>query len=168
MRLFVAINLSPGMREALTGLQEAMRASGVTGNFSPEENLHLTLAFLGERPEAESALEALETVRFTPFPLTLSGIGSFGDLWWVGVDGSQALEAVARRVRRALAGRSIPFDKKKFLPHITLVRKAGMPRPAGWTVPPVTMTADAISLMRSDRGKHGMIYTELGRVTAED
>lgn len=29
------------------------------------------------------------------------------------------------------------------------------------------MTVDAVSLMRSDRGKNGMIYTEIGRITAE-
>lgn len=30
-----------------------------------------------------------------------------------------------------------------------------------------SMTVSRISLMRSDRGKHGMIYTELGCIAAE-
>ena len=33
-------------------------------------------------------------------------------------------------------------------------------------VPAVSMTVDSISLFRSDRGKNGMIYTEIGSVSA--
>ena len=35
-------------------------------------------------------------------------------------------------------------------------------RMPGVTVPEVSMTAERVSLMRSERGKNGMIYTELG------
>ncbi|MBR6444724.1 MAG: RNA 2',3'-cyclic phosphodiesterase, partial [Firmicutes bacterium] len=65
-----------------------------------------------------------------------------------------------------LADAGIPFDRKKFTPHITLIRRAkqvSKPSPrsraaAGGTA---EMTVDHISLMRSDRGKTGMVYTEL-------
>ena len=166
MRLFIAILLSNEMKTALIEAQNAMYDRGLRGNFSPEENLHLTLAFLGEYPEAEPVLEALSTVRFKPFALRLEGIGRFGDLWWAGLQESAALNAVARRVRRALAEKDIPFDRKRFSPHITLVRKASRDA-AGIGVEPASMTVEAISLMRSDRGKRGMIYTELGRMEAE-
>ncbi len=43
-----------------------------------------------------------------------------------------------------------------------------MPKDAVWEIPPAAMTADTISLMRSDRGKRGMIYTEIGCVRASD
>jgi 2'-5' RNA ligase len=77
---------------------------------------------------------------------------------------------VARRVRRALAEAGIPFDRKRFVPHITVLRRAELGRcglPA-LTVPSARMTVRRISLMRSDRGKSGMIYTELGAVEAEE
>ena len=35
-------------------------------------------------------------------------------------------------------------------------------------VPAVSMTVDSISLFRSDRGKNGMIYTEIGSVSATE
>ena len=60
----------------------------------------------------------------------------------------------------------IPFDRKHLSPHITLLRKASFDRMPGITVPSASMTADAVSLMRSERGKSGMIYTELGSVEA--
>ena len=107
-------------------------------------------------------MEALSTVVATPFDLTLKGVGCFGDLWWAGIDESVPLSSVVRRIRRALAEGAIPFDKKKFTPHITLIRKARGKMP-GIQIPPISMTVDSISLMRSDQSKSGMIYTEVER-----
>ena len=81
------------------------------------------------------------------------------------MDESAPLTAVARRIRRALAEHDIPFDRKRFSPHITLIRKAAENMP-GIQVEPVSMRVDTISLMRSDRGKHGMIYTAIGEIKA--
>lgn len=161
MRLFIAISLSPEIRGALRKVQDEMFDRGVRGHFTPEANMHLTLAFIGDYPDPEPVLDALAEVEFTPFSLSLDGIGSFGDLWWAGVKESAPLEAVVRRVRRALAAHDIPFDKKRFSAHITLVRKAKNRMP-GVQLPSAAMTVDTVSLMRSDRGRNGMIYTELG------
>ena len=57
---------------------------GVRGNYTPEENMHLTLAFIGDYPEPQAVMDALSGVEFAPFDLALDGIGSFGDLWWAG------------------------------------------------------------------------------------
>ena len=161
MRLFIAISLSSEIRDALMKVQDEMFDRGVRGNFTSEANMHLTLAFIGDYPDPEPVLDALAEVEFTPFSLSLDGIGSFGDLWWAGVKESAPLEAVVRRIRRALAAHDIPFDKKHFSPHITLIRKTKSRMP-GVQLPPAAMTVDMVSLLRSDRGRNGMIYTELG------
>ena len=166
MRLFIAINLSPEMKSALKDAQRAMDRRGVRGNFTTEENLHLTLAFIGEYPSAETVMDALSGVTFTPFDLQLDGVGRFGDLWWAGLRESAALTAVARRVRRALAENAIPFDRKRFAPHITLLRKASRDA-AGIAIAPETMTVRTVSLMTSRRGRNGMIYTEVGAIEAD-
>ena len=166
MRLFIAINLSPEMKDALTDTQRAMHDRGVRGSFTPAENLHLTLAFIGEYPDADAVMDALSGVVFTPFALRLDGVGRFGDLWWAGLQESAALTAVVRRVRRALAESGIPFDRKRFAPHITLLRKASRDA-AGITVAPAAMTVRTISLLSSRRGRNGMIYTEIGTLEAD-
>lgn len=166
MRLFIAVRLPEGMKDALVHAQKELYACGVRGRFTAEENLHLTLAFIGEVPDAQPVLDALSTVSFAPFALALEGMGCFGDLWWAGLRDSAALEALARKVRRALAEREIPFDRKRFSPHITLIRKASGKLP-GLQIRETSMTVRAVSLMRSDRGKKGMIYTELGAVEAQ-
>ena len=172
MRLFIALQLNSEMKKALTDLQDRMQRLGVRGNFTKPENLHLTLAFIGEYPDPEDVIDVLETIRVQPFQISLEGIGSFRNLWWAGLSGSDELKNLAKRLRRGLAEAGIPYDRKKFSPHITLVRK---PLTRSGTIPeeilqePLRgkMTVEHISLMRSDRGKHGMIYTELGAVYAE-
>lgn len=166
MRLFIAVRLSAGMKDALVHAQKELYDCGVRGRFTAEENLHLTLAFIGEVPDAQPVLDALSGLDFAPFALALEGMGCFGDLWWAGLRESAALEALARKVRRALAEREIPFDRKRFSPHITLIRKASGKLP-GLQIRETFMTVRAVSLMRSDRGKKGMIYTELAMIEAQ-
>ena len=163
MRLFLAILLSDEMKCALVNAQNDWYDRGVRGNYTPEENLHLTLAFIGDYPDARTVLDALSGLSFSPFPLRLEGMGCFGDLWWAGMSASEPLFALARGIRHALSDAGIPFDRKRFSPHVTLLRKARGSMP-GIRLESAGMTVDCVSLMRSDRGRNGMIYTELGRI----
>jgi len=87
-------------------------------------------------------------------------------LYWAGIEQNTGLKNYVRRLRRALAEHKIPYDHKRFSPHITVVRKAVY---HGKNVlpqvdPPLgEMVIEHISLMKSERGKHGMIYTEIER-----
>ena len=171
MRLFIAINLNEEMKDALIDIQDTMRTYGIRGKDTPPENMHLTLAFIGEYDDPERVKEVVESIEIRPFEMTLKGIGAFRDLWWVGTENSSPLMAISRRLRRALAEADIPFDKKKFSPHITVIRRANgtlsgeaadeIAANAIMAHGGVSMHVDHISLMRSDRGKYGMIYTEL-------
>ena len=162
MRLFIAIQLSEGMRQAICALQERFRENGVTGKYTRPENLHLTLAFIGEYADTGYVLDAIGSVRLTPFTIRLQGLGAFNDLWWVGLADSEPLRAYVRALRHALADAGIPFDRKGFKPHITILRRADpLKRVKVEAAPGEAMLVDHVSLMRSDRGKKGMIYTEI-------
>lgn len=171
MRLFIAVELSDELRDGLTELQTYLKKRGVRGKFSPEENLHLTLAFIGEYGDPDRVLDAMASVPFEDFSLRMEGFGSFGDLYWAGIAENEALTSYVKRLRRALAEADIPFDRKKFSPHITLIRRASFDRRSGMPgveVPNTKMTVGRVSLFRSDRGKSGMIYTELGYVSSTE
>ena len=166
MRLFISINLNDEMKDALIDIQETMRVYGIHGNETVPDNMHLTLAFIGEYDDPDHVKRVVDSIEIRPFEIRLNGIGAFRDLWWAGIENSAPLMAVSRRLRRALAEADIPFDRKKFSPHITIIRRAGgrlseVPEEEIAAHFGGVMTVDHISLMRSDRGKHGMIYTEL-------
>lgn len=167
MRLFIAIQFEEEILDELTGFQESLKQLGVIGNYTKRDNLHITLAFIGEYDNPDEVMNALVQVDFRPIEIAIDGVGSFGDLFWVGLADNPALFGFVKRLRHALSENNIPFDKKKFSPHITLIRKYSY---KGKRMIPVLhppkgkMTATRVSLMRSDRGKSGMIYTEIGSV----
>ena len=170
MRLFIAVLFDDEILQGLEKVQSAFRRRGVTGNYIKKENLHLTLAFIGEYPDARKVLNAVRKLRFEPFQVKLKGIGRFSDLWWAGIGTDGELPQIAAQLRKLLAEADIPYDGKRFSPHITLVRRAeGITEKEAESIriPFCTMTVKKISLMRSDRGKNGMIYTEIGAVEAQ-
>ena len=165
-RLFIAINLNEEMKDALMDIQDTMRTYGVRGKETPPDNMHLTLAFIGDYDDPELVKEVINGIDIRPFQIKLSGVGAFRDLWWAGIENSAPLFAISRKLRRALAESDIPFDRKKFSPHITIIRRAegtlsDVPEEELAAAFGSSMTVDHISLMRSDRGKYGMAYTEL-------
>ncbi len=165
MRLFIAIQFDENILDALADFQDDLRSQGVAGNYTKRENLHITLAFIGDYGNPEEVLDAMEQADFKPLEISLDGVGSFGGLFWVGLSDNPGLFAFVKRLRRALSEQGIPFDKKRFSPHITLIRKYSCRGGQGIPVsapPKGSMTAARVSLMRSERGKNGMIYTELG------
>ncbi len=165
MRLFIAIKFNSEIKSALLSMQEQLKHANICGNYTKPENLHLTLAFIGEYSDPGYVAETLEHVRFKPFELKLNGIGSFGRLWWAGLSASVELHNTAAQIRHFLADADIPFDKKKFSPHITLIREPNKPALPAIEIPDATMTVGEIALMRSERGRSGMIYTEIGKIT---
>ena len=164
MRLFTAIQPSPGFRAALTDLQERLQEAGVTGKYREPDGLHLTLAFIGEWPE--DVTELLPAVQ-KPFSITLSHLGVFpeANVLWAGIEPCEELDRLAKQVRHSLADAGVPFDRKNFNPHITLARKPFVPEKTVLSeikVPKVSMIVDDVCLCRSDRGKNGMVYTVIG------
>jgi 2'-5' RNA ligase len=170
MRLFIAIQFEQTIHEALTDFQEELKSRGVRGNYTRTENLHLTLAFIGEYGNPDEVLDAMEEAEFKPIEISLDGVGNFGDLFWVGLKDNPELTAYVKRLRRALSDADIPFDKKKFSPHITLVRRGQLLREDAIAItktPEGAMHASRVALMRYDLEKAVMIYTEVGAVEAE-
>ncbi len=160
MRLFLAITLDNNIKDELCMVQKRLQIAGVKGNFTTRENMHLTLAFIGEYSEPEYVSDVLSQVDLEPVRLVIDGFGSFGDLFWIGIKEDKGLLTNVKRIRRALADNAIPFDKKKFLPHITIARKIRYEKSFPTDAPfPAAMDVEYITLMRSDRGKSGMIYT---------
>ena len=170
MRLFIAIQLNQKMKQLVSDVQDTFRWQQVKGNYTPEENLHITLAFIGEYGDPDEILELMQKVSFKSFSITMDKVGCFDELWWTGLEESSELEALVKNIRHVLADAGIPYDKKKFKAHVTFLTKpvyAHGRRISHMSIDPASMQVSRISLMRSTRGKNGMIYTELGSVAAQ-
>lgn len=160
MRVFVAVTISEELKKTITGTLHDLKKQGIKGSYVPLQNLHLTLTFIGETREPEKIKEALQTVKYKPFRLSLSEMGTFGDLLWIGMKGKQGLTGVVRDVRKALDDAGIAYDSQKFVPHITVIRKVSgkwqsVPAPKG------DMMVKKISLMKSEQKDGKQVYTEI-------
>ncbi len=127
MRLFIALCLPD---EAIPPLL-AMQARLATGRPVPEENLHLTLAYLGEQPDETVAplADALETIRAAPIRVDLAEPQVFGGRGGQAVgllaDGGVDLRALHDRVRSRVYGAGVQLERRRFRPHVTLARLRG-------------------------------------------
>lgn len=124
MRCFIALPLPDALVDALEPLLEAMP---VGYPLSPE-NLHLTLAFLGEQPDfqLQAVHEALTDLRLPKFSLQLSGLGTFGEAnphtVWAGLKEATAVNALQSKVMGALHRAELTLPHRRFRPHVTLAR----------------------------------------------
>ena len=131
-RLFVGLELPSSCKTALHGLDP-----GLIGlRWLPEEQLHLTLSFLGdvEAPAEDHLRAALREVRVPPFFLPLRNIGIFESrgqpsVLWAGVgNGHPHLFELHRRVQNAVLHAGLEPDLKPFHPHVTVARAKGISR----------------------------------------
>lgn len=159
LRLFLAIPFTAAVRNELKKVMAGMRRQGASGCFTKEENLHLTLVFFGETTRAEEIADALRAVPLPVIRLAFDRIGRFGSLYWIGLRDNPALDDYVGDLRRALEKRAVPFDRKAFKPHVTLLRRGHVRRPLRLAVPTCSMPVNEVLLMRSDRVDGGMRYT---------
>jgi len=166
MRLFVAIELSAEARAALSASMDYLRMNGVRGSFTHSDNLHMTLAFIGESENADGAVAAIKRIASRPFDLALKGHGFFGDILWAGVKNNPVLDVLAEDVCRELRTEGFRIEHRKFVPHITLVRGvSGMERCVRFRITEISMTVRGVSLMRSDRVDGRLVYSRVYRKT---
>ncbi|MEO0081949.1 MAG: RNA 2',3'-cyclic phosphodiesterase [candidate division WOR-3 bacterium] len=136
MRAFVAVEISDRVRDQIRLLLESLkvdpsaRVSSV--RWVRPEQMHLTLAFLGEvsLDFIESAKQRLAAVSSdqASFVCKLKGLGAFPSLGrarvvWTGVEeGNEQLKQLYGAVVRELAKVGYEPEKRPFSPHLTLGR----------------------------------------------
>jgi RNA 2',3'-cyclic 3'-phosphodiesterase len=177
MRLFTAIDLPPELTWKLERLLSLLRPEALI-KWSPLDNLHVTLKFIGEWPQER--LEELETALAElaprePFTIELRDLGWYPNersprVLWAGVHAPPALAELARDTENLLAERfGIPKEDRPYSPHLTLARiKNPVPlnqlRRKVEELQPAAMgsfSANQFRLYRSDPGSQSSIYRSL-------
>ena len=125
-RLFVAIDLPDEVKDQVLRLREDDLPPG---RWSRRAALHLTLHFIGDVPEAVARAygRALKQVDAPAFDLRLQGLGQFPindrpRVIWAGVQNTPPLRALHEAVGQALESEGFIRERRRFHPHITLMR----------------------------------------------
>ncbi|MDR1636191.1 MAG: RNA 2',3'-cyclic phosphodiesterase [Treponema sp.] len=177
MRLFIAVNFDDPVKRRLLEAQAEIRAKSLRGNFSREENLHLTLVFLGECPgEGLPEIRRLMGQIAGPPPeLSFSGLGCFSrarkELWYLEAEegpGLERLREIQQELSSGLRALGLPIDTRPFRAHITLGREirrkilwdSRSPERPEWNGR-IGVPVKRISLMKSEHTRGLLVYTGL-------
>ena len=166
MRLFIAINFSDEIKATIAEVRDGLRKSALRGNFTTDENLHLTLVFLGECDfrQTESVQAVMNDATFSEFTLILDKSGYFkrdsGNTWWIGLKENRSISVLQTELTKRLIQKGFVLKNHKYTPHITIGREVKMP--AGFMKPEVrqvTFNITSIELMKSEHINRKLVYT---------
>lgn len=172
-RVFFALWPSPTLASALADVATAA-ARRYGGRSSRADTIHLTLAFLGEVPEAAlPTLCALAAgIKAPPFELIIDRLGfwSHNRLLWAGCSTIPApLQGMVIDLRNSLiaAGFAPDRDDRRFTPHLTLLRKVPLISQPGRDEPlpeisPLPWHCSRWVLVRSHSNAQGASYQVIG------
>lgn len=178
LRLFVAVEIPKDVQQKLSLIRAKTQERLKQARFAKEENVHLTLQFLGQVEEAK--VEEIKKVlteavnQFKIFTFKLGDLGGFpsvkkGRVFWLGVeDGQESLIALQKVVARSLTSIGFEEEKRKFHPHLTLAR---LKVPQGLEeaissvcledFTAVAITVDKVTLFQSVLKSSGAVYNSL-------
>jgi RNA 2',3'-cyclic 3'-phosphodiesterase len=144
---------------ALWPSQETARALGrwaqaLEGRHSPQEKIHMTLAYLGEA-DAQKAASAGRRVQAAPFRMTLeeASYWSHNKIVWVGPRQVPAeMTSLVQALQLELYKESFILERRPFAAHVTLLRKApAQPLPA---LPALEWPVKELALVRTSGGSY--------------
>ena len=180
MRCFFAISLPRPILDYLAGLSYEWQAQNqdIQLKWVEKENLHLTLQFLGDVElnrinEINKALR--EKIHFTPFVLSLGGLGVFPNLRTPHllkcglIDQQKELIHIHKQISRVVMDSDIAIDDKPFSSHITLGRMKFCPNGVkinNLTVEKLNFTVNVFQLGESTLTPEGPIYNTLYQYVA--
>ncbi|HSF94859.1 MAG TPA: RNA 2',3'-cyclic phosphodiesterase [Thermohalobaculum sp.] len=174
IRAFVGIPLPEDASRKLGAAQAGLPS----GRPVPEENFHVTLAFLGEHPGPviEDVHLELAAIRAPAFDLSIAGVGLFGDnrhrVLYAAVAPEPGLTHLREKVAQAARGAGVALPRARFTPHVTLARfNAGLAGEAAqemrdfaarrMNVRAGPFAVEEFVLYRSTLGRNGPVYQEM-------
>lgn len=177
-RLFVALELPDGVRADLARWGAACAAGDPALRAVRPEGLHLTLHFLGTRPEAE--IPALATALRAVAGDGPAVAGRFAGALWLAPRRPHVLTCAIEDVSGAMAGLHTALgpalsaatdgwtpERRALRPHVTVarVRRGARPRPGSEPAPPPgAFACPAVTLLRSSLSPSGARYDALERL----
>ncbi len=175
MRAFLALTPDDAAHTALARELRALQRQPWSRDvrWVAEENLHLTMRFLGDVSEAQkaqlrqalaaqlSAAPLPATLHLRVHPPALFPSARRPRVVACGIEPTSALQQIAEIAERCAQAVGLPPETKPFHPHITLgrLRDGAAPPALRETAPPLTLVSDRLCLYLSTLTPQGAIYT---------
>jgi len=181
-RVFIAIELPAKVRRKLKAHIDRLRESvpEASASWSREDNLHLTLKFLGDTPvsQIETLSQAAKSAasQLSSFELVIKGCGAFPSrgqprVIWIGIeDRSGQLGKLHHGLEQECAQAGFAREQRPFHPHLTIARirkphgsrqLAIMHEEIGFEAE--TVSVSALAVVRSELSSKGSRHTAISR-----
>ncbi|HEY1660069.1 MAG TPA: RNA 2',3'-cyclic phosphodiesterase [Candidatus Sulfotelmatobacter sp.] len=132
MRLFVALDIDDSIRDKITRFLDGVREFAPNARWVRPESLHVTLKFMGEKPDGEVVRieKSLATIEAEKIEMQIRGHGFFPSaraprVFWIGIEADSRLSTLASQVEGRLSALNIPKETHAFNAHLTLARGGG-------------------------------------------
>lgn len=139
MRIFVALDIDPAIRERIQRFMEGVREFAPDARWVRPDSLHVTLKFIGEKSTdgVEAIKRALSTVQAVSFELTIRAYGFFptpksARVFWIGIQAGDQLPTLAAAIDNAASTVGVTKEDHAFSPHLTLARGGSRSGAPGW------------------------------------
>jgi 2'-5' RNA ligase len=175
IRLFVALNIPQDTKEEIIRLRNGVINNPLDYKWEPPAKLHLTLKFIGE--VEENLVEKIKSeisfiYEYKVFNCSFSKFGFFymrkvPRILWLGLNINKEIFDLDKRLNQELVKFHIPEEKKKFKPHLTLMRvkkkldKNFINSFENCKLPDTEFYGDSVSLIKSELSSGGSTYTEI-------
>lgn len=127
-----------------------------------DRNLHLTLVFIGElgNDAAIDLARAVANVSFAPFDWTIDRAGCFdrARVAWIAGPLTPQLAALNAALRELLDLRAVAYDRRQFVPHLSLWRDLRNFNGAGPLAEVIPWRIEQVALFASARDYQGPVY----------
>ena len=132
MRLFIALDIDDPIRERISRFVDEVRNLSLDARWVKLKSLHVTLKFIGERPDdaVEQIKQELKDVSATTTEIKFRGYGFFptpksARVFWIGMESGPQLAQLAAAIDERMASLGIKKEDRAFSPHLTLARAVG-------------------------------------------
>lgn len=123
MRLFIGIGLEI-INAKIEKIKNYLYENGVRGNYTLKSNNHLTLSFIGEETRLEELTKIIVSLDdIKPKKLIITKVKPIRNMLVLELEQTDELLTYVKALREKLSERNFNYDKKPFVPHITLVRE---------------------------------------------
>lgn len=175
IRLFVALEIPDYVKDVLFEMRRTICDDEINYRWEPKEKIHVTLKFIGDikeelLPDIKTNLLFLES--FNKIKCEINKFGFFfrdgvPRILWSSLKLDSSVDDIVDSLNKELIKYAIEKEKRKFKPHLTLLRIKKYPGSDflnsfnDFSFEPIKFEADKIVLYRSELHKSGSKYFEI-------